>query len=74
VGARSQTKEGSSDSKPDKPDFSPLLTPKETAERLKVSTSFLAKKRMDGTGPPFSRVGRSIRYFETGLAEWVKSG
>ena len=50
-----------------------LLTPKETANRLKVSLSWLAKARMRGDGPPYIRVGRSIRYGEPALLQWMKS-
>ncbi len=50
-----------------------LLTPKETAGRLKVSTSWLAKARMRGDGPPFLKIGRAIRYSEAALLHWMKS-
>ena len=50
-----------------------LLTPKETAGRLKVSTSWLAKARMRGDGPPYIRIGRSIRYSEAAVLQWMKS-
>jgi predicted DNA-binding transcriptional regulator AlpA len=50
-----------------------LLTAKETAGRLKVSTSWLSKARMRGDGPPFIRIGRSIRYSEVALVQWMKS-
>jgi predicted DNA-binding transcriptional regulator AlpA len=50
-----------------------LLTPKETAARLRVSDSWLAKARMHGDGPPYVKVGRSIRYAETALIQWMKS-
>ena len=50
-----------------------LLTPKETAGRLKVSTSWLAKARMRGDGPPYIQIGRSIRYSEAALLQWMKS-
>ena len=49
-----------------------LLTPKEAAQRLKLSTSWLAKARMRGDGPPFVQVGRAIRYTEGALLQWVK--
>jgi helix-turn-helix protein len=49
------------------------LTPKEAAEFLHVSVSFLAKARMTGTGPPFAKFGRSVRYGESGLLQYVKS-
>jgi predicted DNA-binding transcriptional regulator AlpA len=50
-----------------------LLTPKEAAKLLKVSTSWLAKARMRGDGPPYIRIGRSIRYAEAALIQWMKS-
>jgi excisionase family DNA binding protein len=50
-----------------------LLTPKEAALLLKTSLSFLAKARMSGEGPPFTKIGRSVRYSETDLLQWMKS-
>ncbi|MGD0420663.1 MAG: helix-turn-helix domain-containing protein [Xanthobacteraceae bacterium] len=50
-----------------------LLTPKEAARLLKVSVSWLAKARMRGDGPLFMRIGRSIRYAEPALLQWMKS-
>jgi len=55
------------------PQLSPLLTPKEAAVRLKVSVSWLAKARMSGDGPPFICIGRSIRYAEAALIQWIRS-
>lgn len=54
--------------------FSAMLTPKEAANRLRLSTSWLAKARMRGDGPPYIRVSpRSIRYTEAALVQWMKS-
>ena len=51
-----------------------LLTPKEAAKLLKVSVSWLAKARMRGDGPPYIYMGgRSIRYSEAALLQWMKS-
>jgi len=50
-----------------------LMTPKEASAVLKVSLSWLAKARMRGDGPPYIRVGRSIRYGEAALIQWMKS-
>jgi predicted DNA-binding transcriptional regulator AlpA len=50
-----------------------VLTPKEVANRYKVSLSWLAKARMRGDGPPFIKVGRAVRYTEAGLQQWQKS-
>ena len=49
-----------------------LLTPREAAQLLKVSLSWLAKARMRGDGPPFIRIGRSIRYPGDDLIRWMK--
>jgi excisionase family DNA binding protein len=51
----------------------PLLTAKEAAHYLRVSKSWLAKKRMSGDGPAYIKVGRSVRYLESALIEWMKS-
>jgi predicted DNA-binding transcriptional regulator AlpA len=50
-----------------------VLTPKEVAFRLKLSTSWLAKARMRGDGPPYILIGRAVRYVETALLQWMKS-
>jgi predicted DNA-binding transcriptional regulator AlpA len=50
-----------------------LLTPKEAAQIWRVSESFLAKARMRGDGPPFIKIGRSIRYSEGALLQWMKA-
>jgi predicted DNA-binding transcriptional regulator AlpA len=49
-----------------------LLTPKEAAHYLRVSLSWLAKARRRGDGPPFISIGRSIRYAEATLIQWMK--
>jgi predicted DNA-binding transcriptional regulator AlpA len=50
-----------------------LLTTKETAKLLRLSPSWLAKARMRGDGPPYVKLGRSVRYDEGVLAQWMKS-
>jgi hypothetical protein len=50
-----------------------LQTPTEAARLLRVSLSWLAKARMRGDGPPYLKVGRSIRYAETVLIQWMKA-
>ena len=50
-----------------------MLTPKEAAELLKVSGSFLAKARMSGDGPPFIKIGRAVRYSDAALKDWIKN-
>jgi hypothetical protein len=48
-----------------------LLTPKETAEHLKLSTDWLAKARMNGGGPPYIKIGHAVRYSEAALLQWI---
>jgi predicted DNA-binding transcriptional regulator AlpA len=50
-----------------------LLKPAEAAEFLKISVSWLAKARVNGDGPPFIRVGRSIRYSRSALIRWMNA-
>jgi predicted DNA-binding transcriptional regulator AlpA len=50
-----------------------LLTPKDAATFLRLSESWLAKARMRGDGPPYVKLGRSIRYAEGALVQWLKS-
>jgi predicted DNA-binding transcriptional regulator AlpA len=49
-----------------------LLTVGEAANFLRLSLSWLAKARMRGDGPPYVKLGRSIRYRETDLVHWTK--
>ena len=50
-----------------------LLTPREAANLLRLSLSWLAKARMRGDGPPYVKLGRAIRYREGALVQWMKS-
>ena len=50
-----------------------LLTPKDAANFLRVSVSWLAKARMRGDGPPYVKLGRAIRYREGALLQWLRS-
>jgi excisionase family DNA binding protein len=47
------------------------LTPQEAAELLRTSTSTLAKRRLNGDGPKYCRIGRAIRYRKSDLEEWL---
>jgi excisionase family DNA binding protein len=47
--------------------------PREAAEYLRSSESTLAKKRLNGNGPPFVRIGRAIRYRRSDLDSWMSS-
>jgi predicted DNA-binding transcriptional regulator AlpA len=38
-----------------------------------LSVSWLAKARMRGDGPSYVKLGRSVRYRESDLLQWLKS-
>lgn len=54
-----------------------LLTEAETAEYIRMSRGFLRQDRMNGprknrtAGPPFIKIGRSIRYLLEDLEQWL---
>lgn len=50
-----------------------LLTVSEAADCLRLSYSWLAKARMRGDGPPFVKIGRTIRYREAVLLIWLEA-
>ena len=54
-------------------DFERLFTPKEASQLLRLSLSWLAKSRVAGLGPTFVKLGRSVRYREKDLVQWLKS-
>jgi predicted DNA-binding transcriptional regulator AlpA len=48
------------------------LRPKEAADRSGISVSTLAKMRMRGDGPPYSKLGDRIVVYDLGdLEHWV---
>ena len=48
-----------------------LLTDHEVSRITGAARSTLAKMRLRGDGPPFVRVGASVRYPEDSLRHWV---
>jgi predicted DNA-binding transcriptional regulator AlpA len=50
-----------------------LFTAKEAAAVLRVSSSWLAKARMKGDGPLYTKIGRSVRYRDSDLTQYAKS-
>jgi predicted DNA-binding transcriptional regulator AlpA len=50
-----------------------MLTSPEASDVLRLSESWLAKARMRGDGPPYAKMGRSIRYPESELLQWMRS-
>jgi excisionase family DNA binding protein len=47
------------------------MTPKEAAEYLRSSPSTLAKRRLFGGGPIFTRIGKAVRYRRSDLDAWM---
>jgi predicted DNA-binding transcriptional regulator AlpA len=54
-------------------ELDPLLQPVQVAKLLGVSLSWLAKPRMNGTGPRFVKIGRAVRYAMSAVQEYIKS-
>jgi predicted DNA-binding transcriptional regulator AlpA len=50
-----------------------LLHPAQVAKLLGVSHSWLAKSRLNGSGPRFIKIGRSVRYAVSALREYILS-
>jgi excisionase family DNA binding protein len=48
-----------------------LLTQSETATLLRLSERTLERLRLRGGGPLFVKAGRSVRYRESDLEEWI---
>jgi DNA-binding transcriptional MerR regulator len=51
-----------------------LMTATDVAKLLKVSTQTLANWRSSGLGPPFHKIGGSVRYELTDIKEFVAQG
>ena len=51
-----------------------FLTTKEAAARVQLSESALEKKRVNGTGPVFVKLGKAVRYEVAALDEWTAAG
>jgi predicted DNA-binding transcriptional regulator AlpA len=50
-----------------------LLHPPHVARLLGVSLSWLAKSRLNGTGPRFVKVGRAVRYAQSAVRDFILS-
>jgi predicted DNA-binding transcriptional regulator AlpA len=71
----SQGPQQSNDSKPVtcNPFDSELLKPNGAADLTIMSESWLAKKRMEGNGPPFLKLGRAVRYRKRDVLAWLET-
>jgi predicted DNA-binding transcriptional regulator AlpA len=50
-----------------------LLTERDVATLIGFSVFWLQRTRLIGGGPPFIKLGRSVRYPAARLAEWLES-
>lgn len=53
------------------PDVDEFLTAAELAILLHLKEQSLAAMRVRGGGPPFTRVGRAVRYSRSAVAAWL---
>ena len=49
-----------------------LLSAKEAAEALAVSTKTLKELQTNGEGPPYLYVGKTIKYPQDKLIKWIE--
>jgi hypothetical protein len=49
-----------------------LLKQGEVAEIIRKSEAWLERKRWEGCGIPFRKMGRSVLYYETDVLDWIK--
>jgi predicted DNA-binding transcriptional regulator AlpA len=54
-------------------EIDPLLHSTQVAKVLGVSPSWLAKSRLNGTGPRFIKIGRAVRYAMSAVREYILS-
>ncbi len=48
------------------------IDPEPLAAQLGVTTETLRRWRRQRQGPPFSKVGRAVRYFVPGIEPWLR--
>lgn len=53
-------------------DRNKLVSEKEAAELLGISTSWFRQKRTKGDGPPYVKMGSLVRYRISELEEWCR--
>ena len=49
-----------------------LLKQGEVAEIIRKSEAWLERKRWEGGGIPFRKMGRSVLYYEADVLDWIK--
>lgn len=49
-----------------------LLDQKQVALILGKSTAWCERSRWNGTGPPYRKIGRAVRYEEQDVYAWIK--
>ena len=53
--------------------LAPLISEERAATLLGMKGQTLAKWRVEGVGPPFVKVGRSVRYKEADLVAFIEA-
>lgn len=55
------------------PATSKLLNQKQVAEIIGFSEAWLERKRWEGGGIPYRKLGRSVRYDEKDVIDWIEA-
>ena len=53
--------------------FDVLMTPEQTAKQLGLGVSTLARWRLEGIGCRFAKLGRSVRYRQSDIDDWLEN-
>jgi len=49
-----------------------LLNQKEVSQIIRKSEAWLERKRWEGGGIPYRKIGRHVRYLESEVWDWIK--
>ncbi|MFW5453531.1 helix-turn-helix transcriptional regulator [Thioalkalivibrio sulfidiphilus] len=55
----------------DRVTFPRLMTPAEVQQLLGKSKAWLDRSRLEGNGPPYVKIGRTVRYRADDVAAWL---
>lgn len=54
-------------------EFPTLLTQQDLCTYLGKSGAWAERARLEGNGPPFVKIGRSVRYRAVDVEDWIQS-
>lgn len=55
------------------PELSQLLNQTEFCNHARKSEAWAERARLEGTGPPYIKIGRSVRYRASDVEDWLEA-